>query len=194
MSKQLPENPEIETLTRIQILTAMGLTAVVWLVITKLTLEFSHVSLLRLYWSPVDLFLGIALAVVITISSSIIYRIWPAYKQSADFYLNLILKPLVLPDLIWLGLLPGLSEELLFRGIGLPLFGLNATGIIASSISFGILHFNSLQQWPYVVWATTVGLFLGFSAVETGNLLVPIIAHILTNVISGYMWKMGNKE
>jgi uncharacterized protein len=193
VSKQLPENPEIETLTRIQILTAMGLTAVVWLVITKLTLEFSHVSLLRLYWSPVDLLLGIALAVVITISSSIIYRIWPAYKQSADFYLNLILKPLVLPDLIWLGLLPGLSEELLFRGIGLPLFGLNATGIIASSISFGILHFNSLQQWPYVVWATTVGLFLGFSAVETGNLLVPIIAHILTNIISGYMWKMGNR-
>jgi len=194
VSKQLPENPEIETLTRIQILTAMGLTAVVWLVITKLTLQFSNLSLLRLYWSPVDLFLGIALAVVITISSSIIYRIWPAYKQSADFYLNLILKPLVLPDLIWLGLLPGLSEELLFRGIGLPLFGLNATGIIASSISFGILHFNSLQQWPYVVWATTVGLFLGFSAVETGNLLVPIIAHILTNVISGYMWKMGNRE
>lgn len=194
MSKQLPENPEIETLTRIQILTAMGLTAVVWLVITKLTLQFSNLSLLRLYWSPVDLFLGIALAIAITISSSIIYRIWPAYQQSADFYLNLILKPLVLPDLIWLGLLPGLSEELLFRGIGLPLFGLNATGIIASSISFGILHFNSLQQWPYVVWATTVGLFLGFSAVETGNLLVPIIAHILTNVISGYMWKMGNKE
>jgi len=194
VSKQLPENPEIETLTRIQILTAMGLTAVVWLVITKLTVQFSNLSLLRLYWSPVDLFLGIALAVVITISSSIIYRIWPAYKQSADFYLNLILKPLVLPDLIWLGLLPGLSEELLFRGIGLPLFGLNATGIIASSISFGILHFNSLQQWPYVVWATTVGLFLGFSAVETGNLLVPIIAHILTNVISGYMWKMGNRQ
>jgi len=194
VSKQLPENPEIETLTRIQILTAMGLTAVVWLVITKLTLQFSNLSLLRLYWSPVDLFLGIALAIAITISSSIIYRIWPAYKQSADFYLNLILKPLVLPDLIWLGLLPGLSEELLFRGIGLPLFGLNATGIIASSISFGILHFNSLQQWPYVVWATTVGLFLGFSAVETGNLLVPIIAHILTNVISGYMWKMGNRQ
>lgn len=194
MSKQLPENPEIETLTRIQILTAMGLTAVVWLVITKLTLEFSHISLLRLYWSPIDLLLGIALAVVITISSSIIYRIWPAYRQSADFYLNLILKPLVLPDLIWLGLLPGLSEELLFRGIGLPLFGLNATGIIASSVSFGILHFNSLQQWPYVVWATTVGLFLGFSAVQTGNLLVPIIAHILTNIISGYMWKMGNRQ
>lgn len=194
MSKQLPENPEIETLTRIQILTAMGLTAVIWLVITKLTLQFSNLSLLRLYWSPVDLLLGIALAVVITISSSIIYRIWPAYQQSADFYLNLILKPLVLPDLIWLGLLPGLSEELLFRGICLPLFGLNATGIIASSISFGILHFNSLQQWPYVVWATTVGLFLGFSAVETGNLLVPIIAHILTNIISGYMWKIGNKE
>ena len=60
--------------------------------------------------------------------SSIIYRLWPAYRQSADVYLALVLKPLILMDLIWLGLLPGLSEELLFRGVMLPALGLKLYG------------------------------------------------------------------
>jgi len=28
------------------------------------------------------------------------YRLWPAYRRSADYYLEFILKPLLLPDLI----------------------------------------------------------------------------------------------
>jgi membrane protease YdiL (CAAX protease family) len=132
--------------------------------------------------------------VAITVGSSLVYRLWPAYRQSADFYLQLVLTPLVLPDLIWLGLLPGMSEELLFRGVMLPAVGLNATGLVASSLLFGILHLSGPQQWPYVVWATAVGLLLGFSAVATGNLLVPIVAHVVTNLVSSYLWKRGNKQ
>jgi len=48
------------------------------------------------------------------------------------------------------------------------------------------------NQWPYVIWATLVGLALGYSALATGNLLVPILAHILTNLVSSFTWKMGN--
>jgi len=123
-----------------------------------------------------------------------VYRLWPAYRQSADFYLEMVLKPLVLPDLIWLGLLPGMSEELLFRGVMLPAVGLNATGVLATSLLFGVLHLSGRQQWPYVVWASVVGLLLGFSAVATGNLLVPIVAHIVTNLLSSYLWKLGHRQ
>ncbi|NEO80163.1 CPBP family intramembrane glutamic endopeptidase, partial [Moorena sp. SIO4G3] len=101
---------------------------------------------------------------------------------------------LIIPDLMWLGLLPGMSEELLFRGVMLPAVGLNAIGIIASSMLFGILHLSGIQQWPYVVWATLVGLLLGYSAVATDNLLVPIVAHIVTNFVSSLVWKLGNLE
>jgi membrane protease YdiL (CAAX protease family) len=100
----------------------------------------------------------------------------------------------VLPDLIWLGLLPGMSEELLFRGVMLPAVGLNAIGVVASSLLFGILHMSGRQQWPYVVWATTVGLLLGFSALATGNLLVPIVAHVVTNLVSSYLWKLDHRQ
>jgi uncharacterized protein len=100
------------------------------------------------------------------------------------------LKPLVLPDLIWVGLLPGLSEELLFRGVMLPEFGLDWVGIILSSMCFGALHMTNLNHWAYVVWASLIGMVFAWSAVATGNLLVPIVAHILTNLISALIWKV----
>jgi hypothetical protein len=96
----------------------------------------------------------------------------------------------VLLDLIWVGLLPGLSEELLFRGVMLPALGLNITGVVISSLCFGILHMSGVNQWPYAVWATAVGLLFGYSAVATGNLLVPIVAHVFTNLISSCIWKL----
>lgn len=191
MAKQLPENPELEPLTRTQILMAMGVTAVVLLLIARLWLQFGSVSLLPLNWKGIALPLGLAIGLGVTAASSVVYRLWPAYRQSADFYLQLVLKPLLWPDIIWLGLLPGLSEELLFRGVMLPALGLNVTGLVVSSLLFGILHLSGPQQWPYVVWATTVGFLLGYSALATGNLLVPIVAHIVTNLVSSCVWKLS---
>ncbi|MCP2731779.1 CPBP family intramembrane glutamic endopeptidase [Limnofasciculus baicalensis] len=194
MTKQPPSRPEIEPLTRIQILVAMGITAVVLLCIAKLWLQFGSVRLLPVSSSPEALILGLGIGMMVTGVSGLVYRLWPAYRQSADLYLQMILKPLLLPDLIWLGLLPGMSEELLFRGVMLPAVGLNPIGIITSSLVFGILHLSSPQQWPYVIWATVVGLLLGFCAVVTGNLLVPIVAHVVTNLISSCLWKLTHRE
>ncbi len=194
MAKPLPEHPEIEPLTRTQVLIAMGVTAVILLVVAKIWLRLSSVTLLPLQGTSEAIFLGLAIAMGITGASGLVYRLWPAYRQSADYYLQLVLKPLILPDIIWLGLLPGMSEELLFRGVMLPAVGLNATGLVATSLLFGVLHLSSPQQWPYVVWASVVGLLLGFSALATGNLLVPIVAHVATNLISSYLWKLGNRQ
>ena len=194
MAKPLPDQPEIEPLTRTQVLIAMGVTALVLLFVAKFWLHFGSVTLLPLHGTSEALLLGLGIAVGITVLSSLVYRFWPGYRQSADFYLEMVLKPLVLPDLIWLGLLPGMSEELLFRGVMLPAVGLNITGVVATSLLFGILHMSGRQQWPYVVWATAVGLLLGFSALWTGNLLVPIVAHIVTNWLSSYLWKLDHKR
>jgi membrane protease YdiL (CAAX protease family) len=136
--------------------------------------------------------MGLGLAGGIVLASSIIYRLWPAYRKSADGYLEMVIRPLVWPDLIWLGLLPGLSEELLFRGVMIPALGFDLVAVIVSSLVFGVLHLSGLQQWPYVVWATVVGFALGYTALITGNLLIPIVAHILTNLISSSLWKLGN--
>jgi hypothetical protein len=184
-------NPEIEPLTRTQILVVMGVTAIILLIIAKVWQQLGSVALLPWQFSTNALLTGAALALGITLASSLIYRLWPAYRQSANFYLELIIKPLIWPDLIWLGLLPGLSEELLFRGVMLPALGLDWTALIISSLLFGVLHLSGMEQWPYAVWAMVVGFVLGYSAIVTGNILVPIVAHILTNFVSSCLWKSG---
>ncbi len=169
----------------------MGVTAVVLLLVAKLWLHFDPVALLPVRWTSPMVFLGVGVGGAITAASALVYRLWPAYRHSADFYVQLVVKPLIWPDLIWLGLLPGLSEELLFRGVMLSALGLNWPGVVVSSLCFGILHFSG---WPYVVWATLVGLMLGFSAIATGNLLVPIVAHIVTNLIASILWKLSHQD
>ena len=185
-----PKTPEIEPLSRPQILIVMGVTAIVLLVVSKIWQKLGSVRLLSTEITTEGFLWGISLAAGITLVSSIIYRLWPAYRDSADIYLELVIKPLVWPDLIWLGLLPGLSEELLFRGVMLPALGLNIVAVIISSLLFGILPLSGVGQWPYVVWATVVGFALGYVALITGNLLVPIVAHIITNLVSSCLWKL----
>ena len=188
-----PNNPELEPLSRIQILIFMGITAIFLLAIAKTWQKLGAVQLLSVQFNPQALLWSLALAVGITIASGIIYRLWPADRHSADTYLELVIKPLMWTDLIWLGLLPGLSEELLFRGVMLPALGLNVAAVVLSSILFGVLHLSGAGQWPYVVWATIVGFALGYCALITGNLLVPVLAHVVTNLVSGLLWKINHR-
>jgi uncharacterized protein len=188
------QTPDIEPLSRMQILIAMAVTAVVLFTVAKLGMYLGEIQLRPLRFTVFDVGLGIALGLGLTGLSAIVYAVWADYRSSADIYLAMVLKPLELPDLIWLGILPGLSEELLFRGVMLPAVGLDPIGIILSSICFGVLHMSNLQQWSYAVWATLVGMLLAFTMVETGNLLIPIVAHITTNLVSGLSWKLrGDK-
>lgn len=195
MSQQTPPTPGTETLTRIQILTAMGVTAVVLLLISRLWLLFDPTEMLPVGWAGGRwLLIGIALGLGITGASAIAYRIWAAYRQSADFYLAMVITPLTWMDLIWLGLLPGMSEELLFRGIMLPAIGLTWFGILISSACFGVMHFSGSQHGSYVIWATIIGGVLGYSAIATGSLLVPVAAHVTTNLVSAYLWKLDRSH
>lgn len=190
MTNSNQPDQDFEKFSRTQILVLMGVTAIVLLVIAKTWTYFGKITILTITFNQNALLMGIGLSIIISILSSLIYHFWEAYRVSADYYLELVVKPLIWIDLVWLGLLPGLSEELLFRGVMLSAFGTNTLALIISSIIFGVLHYSGKGQKPYVIWATLVGFILGLSAIQTGNLLVPIIAHIITNWVSSIMWKL----
>jgi membrane protease YdiL (CAAX protease family) len=172
----------------------MAVTAIILLVVAKVWQYFGAIAIPPIRFTLPDFLLGLALAGAISAISGILYRFWSSYRQSADSYLELVIKPLAWPDLIWIGLLPGLSEELLFRGVILPALGLNLLGLTVSSLVFGILHFSGSQQWPYVIWATIVGFALGYTVIITGNLLIPIVAHIITNLLASFLWKVQHRS
>jgi uncharacterized protein len=184
------QTPDSETLSRTQVLIAMAVTATILVGMAKLWLYFGDIQLRPLSWTIPDLGFGVALGLGLTGLSAIAYTVWAEYRASADLYLAMVLQPLAVPDVIWLGILPGLSEELLFRGVMLLAIGLDPIGIVLSSLCFGVLHMANIQQWPYAIWATVIGILLAFTMVETGNLLIPIVAHITTNLVSGLVWKL----
>ncbi|MEL6555941.1 MAG: CPBP family intramembrane glutamic endopeptidase [Cyanobacteria bacterium J06621_11] len=189
MEKQSPKQPEMDPLGRAELLVALAATAIILLLIARIWQFFEPFRLpVVLSWQAT--YLGIALGVGISAGSALVYRLWPAYRQSADVYLTFVLTPLLISDCLWIGLLPGMSEELLFRGVMLPAFGLNTAGLLFSSLCFGIMHMSKPHQWPYAVWATGVGFVFGVSVLTTGNLLVPIVAHVVANFISSLVWQM----
>ncbi|WP_245395627.1 CPBP family intramembrane glutamic endopeptidase [Anthocerotibacter panamensis] len=112
-----------------------------------------------------------------------LYYLWLPFRTVTDEYLALVLEPLQPWDIFWIGLLPGLSEELLFRGVALT-----SLGLVGSSLLFGVLHLLDRRYWPYGLWAAVIGLILGFTMVSTGNLLIPVVAHTTNNWLAAGFW------
>jgi len=90
-------------------------------------------------------------------------------------------------------IIPSISEEFLFRGFGQRaleeknsvLFSVLVTGAI-----FGIIHFNFVNLFPLIL----IGIFLGYLAHYSNNILVPIFIHFLNNAVSILFFYIGEPE
>ena len=81
---------------------------------------------------------------------------------------------------LWLALASGFGEEMLFRGALQP-----RVGWIAASLIFGLLHFIPRRAFlPWAGFAVAAGLLFGWLYIWTGNLLAPILAHVLVNAVN----------
>lgn len=183
-----------QSLSRSQVLIAMAVTAIIFLGISKAWVYLGGVPMMPLYWQPEQALMGVGIGIGVALLSSVIYELWESYRIAAQEYLQMVLKPLEPIDLIWLGLLPGLSEEMLFRGVALPALGMNGVALLITSVIFGALHMASAKHLSYTVWAIAVGMMLGAVTMYTGNLLSAIVAHILTNTLSGVIWKYKQSQ
>ena len=88
-------------------------------------------------------------------------------------------------ELLLVAILPAVCEEFLHRGILLQ--GIRSLGykkaIIISGVLFGLIHFSITQA----VYATVIGILLGFVAIVSKSILPSIIIHFTNNAISLYL-------
>jgi len=78
----------------------------------------------------------------------------------------------------------GIGEELLFRGAiqaHLETLVPSPLAIVIAASLFGVLHMASTT---YMILAGVIGAYLGFIFTMTDNILVPIIAHTVYDVIA----------
>ncbi|XP_020253355.1 uncharacterized protein LOC109830499 isoform X3 [Asparagus officinalis] len=112
-------------------------------------------------------------------------------SQTANGQVLSTLQPL---DYILVAFLPGISEELLFRGALLPLFGLSWENALVVGAVFGALHFGSGRKYSFAVWATFVGFAYGLATIVSSTVVVPMVSHALNNLAGGILWYYTSKS
>lgn len=182
------EDLDLEPLERSQLLMTIALTALAFWGGAQLWLWLGQVQRWPVIWSWTGVAIGLGLGLAITGLSGAIALVWPGYRRSAQAYLNWLMPSLLPWDALWVGLLPGASEELFFRGVMFPGLGADWLALLGSSLCFGWLHLAGRKHWPYAAWAGITGAMLCGSAWWTSNLLVPTIAHITTNALAVLIW------
>ncbi|KAK9117414.1 hypothetical protein Sjap_016361 [Stephania japonica] len=149
-------------------------------------LDCSMVSLDFQMW---HLELIAALVIVITSSRYLLLQIWPDFAESSQAANQQVLSSLQPLDYIIVAFLPGVSEELLFRGALLPLFGLDFKSCALVAAIFGILHIGGGRKGPFAIWATFVGFAYGYATILSSSLIVPMASHGLNNLVGALMWR-----
>lgn len=123
---------------------------------------------------------AILLALVFSVVNISLYHIGRRFRRPAAVYTFMenelfpLFRRIKTGDLLVLLVLVGLGEELLFRGVLQQ-----EIGLLGASVLFGVLHGPSRALWPLAVWATAMGVCLGFVYETSGNLVVPALAHAL---------------
>lgn len=97
-----------------------------------------------------------------------------------------LLDACTLRDMTYLGLLAGVTEEILFRGVLQPLvesaWGWGA-GLLVSNLLFALAHWITPM---YALLAGLTGLYLGLAMDFGGerNLLIPIVIHAVYDLLA----------
>ncbi|KAI3884998.1 hypothetical protein MKW98_002390 [Papaver atlanticum] len=128
---------------------------------------------------------------VILISSArfLLLKTWPKFAESSEASNQMVLSQLEPLDYILVACLPGLSEELLFRGALMPLFGLDWKSVLVVAAMFGVLHLGSGRKYSFAIWATFVGLAYGYAAIISSSIIVPMTSHALNNLVGAILWR-----
>ena len=101
-------------------------------------------------------------------------------------------NPLIV-TIICAGILIPIVEEILFRGLIFNRIKCQynfVAGLLISSLLFGIYHGNIVQG----IYATLLGIFLGFAYHKTKSILIPIFIHMGGNTFVSIYGKLGENE
>ncbi len=146
-------------------------------------------SALRLnYTNPMNFLLVLIAALPLLLLSGIIGQlinlVFPVSEAYLEAFQNLVT---VQENGLWftifvVGVLPGICEEVMFRGFILSALRKKRLwyGIILSAVLFGAFHLDPFRFLPVIL----LGIWLGYLAVKTNSLFIPILAHFAQNSLA----------
>jgi len=135
---------------------------------------------------------GMVVAGAVTAARLALLQAWPDFRKATDGSNRTVLSTLKGSDLLQISALPAVSEELLFRGLLLPIVGTDWKGIVIAGVVFGGLHIPGGRNPAFAIWASAVGCAYGVIAVQSNDLITPMIAHAFANYFSARYWQSKN--
>ena len=134
---------------------------------------------------PLALAVGVVTAAGTVLSGVVGYRTLPVVREVSDELAAVVLQGTSPAGLVLISLLSAVGEEVLFRGVLLPLLG-----VVISSVIFGLLHVGPDRRYLlWTVWAVAVGFLFAGLYEWTGGLLAPVVAHALHNATTLLLWR-----
>lgn len=135
------------------------------------------------------------------VSGTLVYRLQEGKDVSWPFVRGVLDVSSQLPPKSWdmLYSLPGVFEEITFRGVILSLFLVRypkPTAVFIAALSFGALHLLNLMSGREVAWvlgqatwAAIIGLFYGVLVLKSNSLWPAMLVHYLANLfIAPFTW------
>ena len=132
---------------------------------------------------------GVSIALNIVIALTNMAGKDTAFVEVSD---SITSNPLIV-TIICAGILIPIVEEILFRGLIFNRIKCQynfLAGLLISSLLFGIYHGNIVQG----IYATLLGIFLGFAYHKTKSILIPIFIHMGGNTFVSIYGKLGENE
>jgi membrane protease YdiL (CAAX protease family) len=138
---------------------------------------------LRYLWPHRSLWLELALGIgagLLVVAAEALLRPRLAWLRELERMMHGLLGKPSLAQCLGLAAVSALGEEVLFRGLLQPRWGL-----LLASVLFGALH---AVMWQYAVFALILGFLLGYlSILSGGGLLAPVLCHFTINAIGLWM-------
>jgi hypothetical protein len=128
---------------------------------------------------PTDVALGlVAAGAVIGLSSELTRR--TRFGAELARTLAQLLGPLTVAQCVVLALSSGIAEEAFFRGALQP-----RVGLLAASLLFGAAHLAPRRELlPWTAFSIAAGFLLGGLFEWTGNLVAPVVCHVVVNAVN----------
>lgn len=131
--------------------------------------------------APRPLLISTLLVFTSMFALNIFVQWFPLENNMGDTFLGLSRNVVGIMGLAFFG---PLLEEVLFRGaiqgLLMRFFGRPWPAIVVAALVFGVFHMNPVQ----IVYATLLGIVLGWIYYRTGSLLSVIVGHVLNNSLA----------
>jgi membrane protease YdiL (CAAX protease family) len=161
----------------------MILLALLWSFFRGIRLEFLGES------AAEGVLYGLAAAVLTVSGGLVVYRLVPVMRRIASEVAPRVVDPANELQLVFVALLSGFGEEILFRGVVQQEFGL-----VVAAVVFGLVHVGPDRRYlVWTLWALFAGFLLGGLYELTGALLAPVTAHALHNGVTLILWKRSQR-